>query len=137
VYVVTSTPFATSYARWKTYPTKKQKWKKLSAFNHPCTKRHAANIDAFTKNLDVRSRGFKHLVPIGRLYTQQEEKNDADDDSESEVASVSNTNVVPSADEQEEEEGQDLDASMEDLDEQVIYSYLSPFLSFLISELGK
>jgi len=88
-------------------------------------------------NINVHNRGYSFLVPIGRTMTQQEEKNDQaeeeDGDGEDEEYQ---SNGVPSNgeddDEEEEEEeeeepeveeesGQDLDASMEDLDDPMSY----------------
>ncbi|KAJ7611015.1 hypothetical protein FB45DRAFT_329788 [Roridomyces roridus] len=67
----------------------------------------------------IRARGFANLVPMGRSLTQQEEKNDAEDDEESESDSDSApSNRPPSVVEDHGDDTQDLDASMEDLDEQ-------------------
>ncbi|KAJ3568636.1 hypothetical protein NP233_g5577 [Leucocoprinus birnbaumii] len=63
----------------------------------------------------IHNRGYGFLVPIGRLLTQQEEKNDAEEDSEDSEGSGGAPSVVE--DEGENESAQDLDASMEDLDE--------------------
>ncbi|TFK42390.1 hypothetical protein BDQ12DRAFT_676124 [Crucibulum laeve] len=66
----------------------------------------------------IHNRGFGWLIPIGRSLTQQEEKNDqADDTDESDSG---NSNAVPSVleDDGENESAQDLDASMEDLDDE-------------------
>ncbi|VDC06674.1 unnamed protein product [Peniophora sp. CBMAI 1063] len=73
---------------------------------------------------DVKIRGYGFIVPIGRTYTQHEEKNDADEseeDSDQAAASPVATDEpseTEEAEEEEEEEGADLDAEMEDLDEQ-------------------
>jgi len=58
------------------------------------------------------------LVPIGRLLTQQEEKNDADEDSEESGSGHSGTAPSVVEDDGENESGQDLDASMDDMDEE-------------------
>ncbi|TDL24993.1 hypothetical protein BD410DRAFT_766657 [Rickenella mellea] len=66
----------------------------------------------------VRHRGFNYLHIIGRLYTQQEEKNDqADTDSDD---SGSNHSGAPAsnAEDGENDSQHDLDANMEDLDEE-------------------
>ncbi|KAJ7643907.1 hypothetical protein FB45DRAFT_283491 [Roridomyces roridus] len=65
----------------------------------------------------IRARGFANLIPMGRSLTQQEEKNDAEDDEESESDSAP-SNGPPSVGEDPGDSTQDLDASMEDLDEQ-------------------
>jgi len=69
-------------------------------------------------NNAVRNRGFGFLVPIGRSLTRQEEKNDAEDESD-ESGSVQ-TGVAQSVleDDGENDSAQDLDASMEDLDDE-------------------
>ncbi|KAF5315653.1 hypothetical protein D9611_004918 [Ephemerocybe angulata] len=76
-------------------------------------------------NMSVHNYGESFLIPIGRTLTQLEEKNDAeeDDDGEDEGEEEYQSNGIPSPGEDEgemdpeEEEGVDLDASMEDLDE--------------------
>ncbi|PPQ77505.1 hypothetical protein CVT25_011302 [Psilocybe cyanescens] len=70
-------------------------------------------------NTAVRGRGFAFLVPIGRSLTLQEEKNDAED--ESEDSASMHTGGPPSIleDDGENDSGQDLDASMEDLDDDI------------------
>jgi len=67
----------------------------------------------------VRNRGFTFLVPIGRSLTRQEEKNDAEDDTDE--SGSAHTGVAPSVleDDGENDSAQDLDASMEDLDEDI------------------
>ncbi|KAI0320753.1 hypothetical protein OF83DRAFT_1162256 [Amylostereum chailletii] len=75
---------------------------------------------------DIKNRGYSFLIPIGRTYTQHEEKNDADDGTEVDDSERSSRNNSPVAtdeaeeedEEEEEEEGEDLDADMEDLDEE-------------------
>ncbi|KAI0780612.1 hypothetical protein BD413DRAFT_607885 [Trametes elegans] len=75
------------------------------------------------QNLEIRNRGYNFLVPIGRTWTQHEEKNDADSASEgSEGSTRTGTGVSlmdedENSSEEEEEEDQDLDADMEDLDQ--------------------
>jgi len=65
---------------------------------------------------DVKNRGFAFLVPIGRLLTQQEEKNDEDeDDDDDDESNGSEESASSDADENESE--QDLDADMEDMDD--------------------
>jgi len=68
-------------------------------------------------NNSVHNRGFSFLVPIGRSLTRQEEKNDAEDESD-DSGSV-HTGAAPSVleDDGENDSAQDLDASMEDLDD--------------------
>ncbi|THU88582.1 hypothetical protein K435DRAFT_781974 [Dendrothele bispora CBS 962.96] len=71
-------------------------------------------------NTQIHQRGFTYLVPLGRTFTVQEEKNDADDDGESEETGSAQSGGPPSVaeDDGENESAQDLDASMEDLDEE-------------------
>ncbi|KAG5645576.1 hypothetical protein DXG03_005714 [Asterophora parasitica] len=70
-------------------------------------------------NLSIHNRGYSFLVPIGRSLTQQEEKNDADEDSEDSGSARSGGPPSVGEDDGENEESfQDLDASMEDLDEE-------------------
>ncbi|KAF9483792.1 hypothetical protein BDN70DRAFT_873417 [Pholiota conissans] len=74
-------------------------------------------------NNHIHNRGFGFLVPIGRSLTRQEEKNDAEDDSD-ETGSDDQSNGIGHAPSVMEEDGDhnsapDLDASMEDLDEDV------------------
>ncbi|RDB21458.1 hypothetical protein Hypma_011856 [Hypsizygus marmoreus] len=69
-------------------------------------------------NLSIHNRGYGFLVPIGRALTQQEEKNDADEDSDdSDDSSRSGGAPSVAGDDGENDSAQDLDASMEDLDE--------------------
>ncbi|CAA7271525.1 unnamed protein product [Cyclocybe aegerita] len=63
----------------------------------------------------VGKRGFTFLIPIGRSLTQQEEKNDEDSDDSSQASGAAPT---IQEDDGENESTQDLDASMEDLDEE-------------------
>jgi hypothetical protein len=88
--------------------------------------------------MNIHNRGFNFLVPIGRNLTQQEEKNDVcfhdtdfcqiisaqtfdvrQADEESEDSGSGRSGGAPSIaeDDGENESAQDLDASMEDLDE--------------------
>lgn len=69
------------------------------------------------KNLYIKNRGYNFLIPIGRTLTQQEEKNDADEDSDDSESGQSG-NAASVLDEGENESNADLDASMEDLDEE-------------------
>ncbi|KAK0500961.1 hypothetical protein EDD18DRAFT_1067739 [Armillaria luteobubalina] len=82
---------------------------------------------------NIRIRGFKTIVPIGRVKTQQEEKQEvrvvllsrwnvkADEatpeDDEGDSAISGGPPSVMEGEEEEEEEEVDLDASMEDLDD--------------------
>ncbi|KAG6868810.1 hypothetical protein C0993_009692 [Termitomyces sp. T159_Od127] len=68
-------------------------------------------------NLSIHNRGYAFLVPIGRNLTQQEEKNDADEDSEESGSGRSGGAPSIAEDEGENDSAPDLDASMEDLDE--------------------
>ncbi|KAG6897621.1 hypothetical protein C0993_007392 [Termitomyces sp. T159_Od127] len=68
-------------------------------------------------NLSIHNRGYAFLVPIGRNLTQQEEKNDADEDSEESGSGRSGGPPSIAEDEGENDSAPDLDASMEDLDE--------------------
>ena len=94
------------------------------------------------QNQEIKNRGYTFLIPIGRTWTQHEEKNDvsashagsaapgltrpvaqADSASEgSEGSTHTGTGVSlmdedENSSEEEEEEDQDLDADMEDLDQ--------------------
>ncbi|KAF9469310.1 hypothetical protein BDZ94DRAFT_1244179 [Collybia nuda] len=77
-------------------------------------------------NLGIHNRGYNFLIPIGRTLTQQEEKNDADEDSDD--SGSGRSNVAPSLveDDGENESAADLDASMEDLDEDVTAETVDP-----------
>ncbi|KAH9945833.1 uncharacterized protein BXZ73DRAFT_95354 [Epithele typhae] len=74
------------------------------------------------QNIDIRNRGWNFLIPIGRTWTQHEEKNDADDASEGSDGSDRSGEGGSLMEEEEnsqsseEEEEEDLDADMEDLD---------------------
>lgn len=68
---------------------------------------------------ELRSRGYNFLIPIGRLFTQHEEKNDASDNEGSDDSDESESSEEsPSAMEDEENESaeEDLDADMDDMD---------------------
>ncbi|KZT69791.1 hypothetical protein DAEQUDRAFT_765118 [Daedalea quercina L-15889] len=71
---------------------------------------------------DIRNRGFNFLVPIGRMFTQHEEKNDAsggeasDDSEDSEHSDEDEVSAMD--DENDSEPEEDLDADMEDMDEE-------------------
>ncbi|KAF9227754.1 hypothetical protein BS17DRAFT_774257 [Gyrodon lividus] len=67
-------------------------------------------------NLHVRNRGFVWYIPIGRHTTQLEEKNDAEDDSDRTSSGHSDEGTPPH--EENDDSGPDLDASMEDMDEE-------------------
>ncbi|KAI0822711.1 hypothetical protein BC628DRAFT_1421403 [Trametes gibbosa] len=75
------------------------------------------------QKLEIKNRGYNFLIPIGRTWTQHEEKNDADDVSEGTEGTdhTGDGNSLMDEDEnstdEEEEEDQDLDADMEDMDE--------------------
>ncbi|KAJ7587029.1 hypothetical protein C8J56DRAFT_90617 [Mycena floridula] len=63
----------------------------------------------------IRDRGYTFLIPIGRTVTLQEEKNDADD-SDGETESARSGGPASVIEEDEVDTTQDMDASMEDLD---------------------
>ncbi|KAG2135233.1 uncharacterized protein EDB93DRAFT_1339687 [Suillus bovinus] len=70
-------------------------------------------------NLVIRNRGFQWLVPIGRHTTQLEEKNEAEDDSDGSDTGQSGGGPSINEDgEENDDSGADLDASMEDMDEE-------------------
>ncbi|KAI0647379.1 hypothetical protein C8Q79DRAFT_1103384 [Trametes meyenii] len=75
------------------------------------------------QNLEIKNRGYNFLIPIGRTWTQHEEKNDADDATEGSEGTehTGDANSLMDEDEnsteEEEEEDQDLDADMEDMDQ--------------------
>ncbi|KAI0807687.1 hypothetical protein C8Q74DRAFT_1443460 [Fomes fomentarius] len=74
------------------------------------------------QNLEIKNRGYNFLIPIGRTWTQHEEKNDADDASEGSDGSTHSGDANSLMDEDEndsseEEEEEDLDAEMEDMDQ--------------------
>ncbi|KIK58882.1 hypothetical protein GYMLUDRAFT_170289, partial [Collybiopsis luxurians FD-317 M1] len=65
--------------------------------------------------------GFLFFVPIGKMLTVMEEKNDADEDKSEELASAASgspPSVMEDEGEGSNKSTQDLDASMEDLDEE-------------------
>ena len=64
----------------------------------------------------MKNRGFNFLRVIGRLGTQQEEKNEAETESEA-TASV-HSEAMSNPEDGENETGEDLDANMEDLDDE-------------------
>ncbi|KAK2459700.1 hypothetical protein APHAL10511_008345 [Amanita phalloides] len=70
-------------------------------------------------NLHLHNRGFNSLIPIGRMLTQQEEKNDADEETDGSGSDQSDGAPSPLEDDGENDSNQDLDASMDDLDEDV------------------
>lgn len=95
------------------------------------------------QNLEIKNRGYNFLIPIGRTWTQHEEKNDVSDKAGRRPApSTRGTHTTPQADDasegsdgsthsgdanslmdedendsSEEEEEEDLDAEMEDMDQ--------------------
>ncbi|KAJ3933487.1 MAG: hypothetical protein NXY57DRAFT_14588 [Lentinula lateritia] len=69
-------------------------------------------------SLAIHQRGFSFLVPIGKTLTVSEEKNDADEDeSEDSVSAASASGGPPSVLEDDGDGENDLDASMEDMDD--------------------
>ncbi|KAF8727530.1 hypothetical protein AX14_007318 [Amanita brunnescens Koide BX004] len=68
-------------------------------------------------NMHIHNRGFNFLIPIGRVLTQQEEKNDADEETDGSGSEQSDGGPSLMEDDGENDSNQDLDASMEDLDE--------------------
>lgn len=80
---------------------------------------------------EIKKRGFNWLIPIGRSFTQHEEKNDADeqsdddddddstddDDDDDSPSEGVNNQTDAGEEEDDEEEEQDLDADMADMDE--------------------
>ncbi|KAF7779042.1 hypothetical protein Agabi119p4_3387 [Agaricus bisporus var. burnettii] len=64
----------------------------------------------------IHNRGYTFLIPIGKSLTQQEEKNDAEEDTDDTEGSGGAPSIAE--DEGENESVQDLDASMEDMDEE-------------------
>ncbi|RPD66454.1 hypothetical protein L226DRAFT_530552 [Lentinus tigrinus ALCF2SS1-7] len=72
------------------------------------------------QNAEIKNRGYNFLIPIGRTWTQHEEKNDADDASEgSDSDRTGDANSLMDEDENDssDEEEEDLDADMEDMDQ--------------------
>ncbi|KAH9180793.1 hypothetical protein EDB89DRAFT_2062457 [Lactarius sanguifluus] len=90
------------------------------------------------QTLEVKNRGYGFLVPIGKMLTQHEEKNDADEGSEVDESARSSHPESPTDDgegdgdgdgdgdvtadgedegEEDEDGGMDLDAEIEDMDD--------------------
>ncbi|KAI0672896.1 hypothetical protein C8Q78DRAFT_1021801 [Trametes maxima] len=74
------------------------------------------------QNLEIKNRGYNFLIPIGRTWTQHEEKNDVSDLLVLNLPFLcGEANSLMDEDEnsteEEEEEDQDLDADMEDMDQ--------------------
>ncbi|KAF8623463.1 hypothetical protein AX15_006247 [Amanita polypyramis BW_CC] len=69
--------------------------------------------------LHIHNRGFNFLIPIGCVLTQQEEKNDADEETEGSGSEQSDGGQSLMEDDGENDSNQDLDASMDDLDEDI------------------
>ncbi|KAK1234662.1 hypothetical protein PQX77_002134 [Marasmius sp. AFHP31] len=69
-------------------------------------------------NIGIRNRGYAYMIPIGRTLTIQEEKNDADEESEGGSETGESANGPPSGLEDDADTTQDLDAEMEDMDEE-------------------
>ncbi|KAH7923483.1 hypothetical protein BV22DRAFT_1015373 [Leucogyrophana mollusca] len=69
-------------------------------------------------NMHIRTHGYETLIPIGRHTTQQEEKNDAEDDSDGSDTGQSGGAPPSINGEENDDSGPDLDASMEDMDEE-------------------
>jgi len=82
--------------------------------------------------LEVKNRGYGFLVPIGKMLTQHEEKNDADDGSDVDESARSSHPESPTDEgdidgegegegegDEDEDGGMDLDAEIEDMDEDV------------------
>ncbi|KAH9001033.1 hypothetical protein EDB92DRAFT_2110146 [Lactarius akahatsu] len=71
--------------------------------------------------LEVKNRGYGFLVPIGKVLTQHEEKNDADEGSEVDESARSSHPESPTDDGEGdgdgEDGGMDLDAEIEDMDD--------------------
>ncbi|KAI0707678.1 hypothetical protein C8Q76DRAFT_800014 [Earliella scabrosa] len=73
-----------------------------------------------SQNQEIKNRGYTFLIPIGRTWTQHEEKNDADDASEGSDGTDHSGDGNSLMDEDENdssEEEEDLDADMEDMDQ--------------------
>ncbi|KAF9269836.1 hypothetical protein L218DRAFT_993823 [Marasmius fiardii PR-910] len=68
-------------------------------------------------NISIRNRGYTYMIPIGRTLTIQEEKNDADEESEGASESGESGNGGPPSGD-DADTTQDLDAEMEDMDEE-------------------
>ncbi|CDO73594.1 hypothetical protein BN946_scf185014.g64 [Trametes cinnabarina] len=75
------------------------------------------------QHLEIKNRGYNFLIPIGRTWTQHEEKNDADDASDGSDGTdhSGDDNSLMDEDEnssdEEDDDEQDLDADMEDMDQ--------------------
>ncbi|KAI0306361.1 hypothetical protein B0F90DRAFT_1814273 [Multifurca ochricompacta] len=86
-------------------------------------------------SLEVKNRGYGFLVPIGKMLTQHEEKNDADDGSEVDESARSSHPESPTdegegdgegnadgegeGEGEDEDGGMDLDAEIEDMDDEI------------------
>jgi len=68
-------------------------------------------------SMTIHNRGFGFLVPIGRSLTRQEEKNDAEEDTDESASVQSGAAQSVMEDDGENESALDMDASMDDLDE--------------------
>jgi len=84
--------------------------------------------------IEVKNRGYGFLIPLGKMLTQHEEKNDADDGSEVDESARSSHPESPTDEgegdgdgdgegegegEEDEDGGMDLDAELEDMDEDI------------------
>ncbi|KAH7906158.1 hypothetical protein BJ138DRAFT_1163293 [Hygrophoropsis aurantiaca] len=69
-------------------------------------------------NMRIRNQGFDSIIPIGRVTTQMEEKNDAEDDDDDSDTGQSGGGAPSVTGEENDDSGPDLDASMEDMDEE-------------------
>ncbi|KAG7451917.1 uncharacterized protein BT62DRAFT_926110 [Guyanagaster necrorhizus] len=100
------------YGRMKEYRDLQREMDELSEEEH--------ELEEMDNN--IRTRGCKTVVPIGRVKTQQDERKGSGEDDEGDSAiSGGPPSVMESEEEQEQEEEEvevDLDASMEDLDEE-------------------
>ncbi|KAI9508271.1 hypothetical protein F5148DRAFT_1284213 [Russula earlei] len=86
--------------------------------------------------LEIKNRGYGFLVPIGKLMTQHEEKNDVEDGSEADESARSSRPESPTdegdgdgdgeveieidIDDEDEDGGMDLDGDLEDMDNEDI-----------------
>ncbi|KAI0302270.1 hypothetical protein BC826DRAFT_1101865 [Russula brevipes] len=96
-------------------------------------------VELEDSTLEVKNRGYGFLVPIGRMLTQHEEKNDAEDGSDLDESARSSRPESPTdegdgdgdgnvegegegeGEGEEDEDGvMDLDAELEDMDEDVV-----------------
>ncbi|KAI0723916.1 hypothetical protein C8T65DRAFT_704576 [Cerioporus squamosus] len=66
-------------------------------------------------NAEIKNRGYNFLIPIGRTWTQHEEKND--DRTGSDRTGDANSLMDEDENDSSEEEEEDLDADMEDMDQ--------------------